>query len=192
LIGPPRELRGFFLAVATDSFVWALGSALLFGMLSREFGFSTAQLGVLFGLSSFVWAASQRLFGQWVDRYGCKWFLVLSDVLGLLVVAGWLFSRSYAAFAVTYACHGLVSATWTPAYMSFVAHSLSEEQRGEVMGRLAALRGLVRFPAPYLGGQLYDHLGFRAPLLANWIGLLVALAVLVFLVKEPRHHEEAP
>ncbi len=57
---------------------------------------------------------------------------------------------------------------------------------------LTALHGLVRFPAHYLGGQLDDKLGFRDPFLANWAGLLVALAVLVFSVKEPRLHEEAP
>ncbi|KPL21180.1 MAG: hypothetical protein AMJ93_10225 [Anaerolineae bacterium SM23_84] len=52
-------------------------------------------------------------------------------------------------------------------------------------------RGLAGVLTQPVGGWLSDYLGFRAPLLANWIGLLVALAVLVFLVKEPQRHEEA-
>lgn len=51
------------------------------------------------------------------------------------------------------------------------------------MGRMAAFRGLVGFPALYIGGLLYEHLVFRVPLLANKVGLFVAL------VKEPQHEE---
>ncbi len=184
MIMPPRELRGFYWAAAGDIFVWGLGSALLFGMLSKTYGFTTLQLGIMSSLLSLAWAFSQLPIGRLIDRYGCKPFLALSEALGLFVVGGWLFSTSFAAFAVLYALFGLVAATWAPAQQALLANSVSEEQRGEAMGRLSAFRGLIGFPAPYLGGLLYDHFGFRAPIMANLVGVAITLVVIILVVRE--------
>jgi MFS family permease len=69
--------------------------------------------------------------------------------------------------------------------MTLVAESVSRSRRGEVMGRMAAFRGLVGFPAPYVGGLLYEHLGFQAPMLANLAGVAAVLALILALVREP-------
>ncbi len=53
------------------------------------------------------------------------------------------------------------------------------------MGRLSAFRGLIGFPAPYIGGLLYDRFGFQAPILANLVGVVIALVAVVVAVKEP-------
>jgi len=45
---------------------------------------------------------------------------------------------------------------------------------------------LIAFPAPYLGGLLYDRFGFQAPILANLVGVVIALAVIIVVVKEPQ------
>lgn len=185
MIVPSRKLRGFYWAMAVDIFVWGLGGALLFGMLSETFGFTTFQLGVMSSLISLVWAVSQLPIGGLVDRYSCKPFLVLSEALGIIVVGGWLLSTSFAAFAALYALFGLVASTWVPAQRALLANSVPAKQLGEEMGRLAAFRGLIGFPAPYLGGLLYDHFGFQAPLLANLVGVVIALVAIVVAVKEP-------
>ncbi len=185
MIVPPRELRGFYWAMAVDIFVWGLGGALLFGMLSETFGFTTFQLGIMSSLISLIWAVSQLPIGGLVDRYGCKPFLVLSEALGIVVVGGWLISTSFVAFAALYALFGLVASTWVPAQRALLANSVPAKQLGEEMGRLSAFRGLIGFPAPYLGGLLYDRFGFRAPILANLVGAVIALVTIVMAVKEP-------
>ena len=53
------------------------------------------------------------------------------------------------------------------------------------MGRLSAFRGLIGFPAPYIGGLLYDHFGFQAPIFANLVGVVIALVAIVVAVREP-------
>jgi len=184
-IAPPRELRGFYWATAVDIFVWGLGSALLFGMLSKTYGFTTFQLGIMSSLLSLVWVLTQLPIGKLIDRYGCKPFLALSEAVGLLVAGGWLLSTSFIAFAALHALFGLVAATWAPAQQALLANSVSEEQRGEAMGRLSAFRGLIGFPAPYIGGLLYDRFGFRAPILANLVGLVIALVAIILAVREP-------
>ena len=186
MVVPPRKLRGFYWAMAMDIFVWGLGAAILFGMLSETYGFTTFQLGVMSGLLSLTWALSQLPIGRLIDRYGCKLFLALSEVIGIIVVGGWLFSTSFIAFAALYALFGLVAATWAPALRALLANSVSDGQLGEAMGQLSAFRGLIGFPAPYIGGLLYDRFGFQVPILANLVGVVIALVAIVVAVKEPR------
>lgn len=185
MVVPPRELRGLYWAMAIDIFVWGLGSALLFGMLNKSYGFTIFQLGVMSSLFSTVWALSQLPIGKLVDRYGCKPFLAFSEAAGIFLVTGWLFSRSFAAFAALHAYFGLLAATWVPAQQVLLANSVPAKQRGEAMGRLSAFRGLIGFPAPYIGGLLYDRFGFQAPILANLVGVVIALVAIIVAVKEP-------
>lgn len=185
MVVPPRELRGFYWAMAVDIFVWGLGGALLFGMLSETYGFTTFQLGMMSGVLSLAWALSQLPIGRLIDRCGCKPFLALSEAIGIIVVVGWLFSTSFVAFAALHALFGLVAATWAPALRALLANSVPAKQLGEEMGRLSAFRGLIGFPAPYLGGLLYDRFGFQAPILANLVGVVIALVAIIVAVKEP-------
>jgi len=39
--------------------------------------------------------------------------------------------------------------------------------------------------APYIGGLLYDRFGFQAPILANLVGITIALVGIIVAVKEP-------
>lgn len=185
MVVPPKELRGLYWALAIDVFVWGLGSTLLFGMLSQSYGFTTLQLGVMSGLLSGVWALSQLPIGRLVDRYGCKPFLVLSEAMGILLAIGWLFSKSFLAFAILHGYFGLLAATWVPAQQALLANSVPPQQRGEAIGRLSAFRGLCAFPAPYIGGLLYDRFGFQAPILANLLGIPIALVAIAAAVREP-------
>ena len=185
MVVPPRKLRGLYWALAVDVFVWGLGGSLLFGMLSETYGFTTFQLGVMSGALSLAWAITQLPIGKLIDRYGCKPFMVLSEAMGIIVVGGWLFSTNFVAFVALHALFGLMAATWVPALQALLANSISAKQLGEEMGRLSAFRGLIGFPAPYIGGLLYDHFGFQAPILANLVGVVVTLVAIVVAVKEP-------
>jgi len=77
------------------------------------------------------------------------------------------------------------AATWAPAQQALLANNVPAEQLGEAMGQLSAFWGPIGFPAPYLGGLLYDRFGFQAPILANLVGVVVALVMILLAVKEP-------
>ncbi len=187
---PPRALRGLYLAMSVDSFVWGLGYALLFGMLSDTYGFTTFQLGVMSSLLSVTWALSQLPIGKLIDRYGCKPLIVFSEAASVPIVIGWLFSSSFVAFAVLHAFFGVIAATWVPAQNALLANSVPEQGRAAALGRMAAFRGLVGFPAPFLGGLLYDAFGFQGPIVANLAGVAIATVLLVVAVREPPREED--
>ena len=127
----------------------------------------------------------RAVVGRWVDKKGSVPMLVLSEAIATLVVLGWLLGKSFIAFLALHALLGASVATWVPAYMSWVANSVPENQRAEEMGRLGAFRGLLSFPASYVGGLLYSALGFKGPILANLIGAILVTILFWRTVSEP-------
>ena len=182
---PPARLRGFYVAVTIDAFAFGLGTQIISGLLSKTYHFTPFQLGLLASVGSVTWAISQLFFGRKVDEHGCVPFLILSEAVSVVVLVGWLLARSFAAFLAIQALWGVAVATWMPAFLSWITNSISETQRAEELGRLGAFRGLLSFPAPYLGGLLFNAFGFRGPLLANLIGVVIVILVMWLFVHEP-------
>lgn len=59
-----------------------------------------------------------------------------------------------------------------------MTHSPSGE-RGSIGGKVAAVRGLVAFPAPIIGGFLYQNFGYEAPIVASFAGTIVAILMIL-------------
>ncbi|MFQ6085526.1 MAG: MFS transporter [Candidatus Bathyarchaeia archaeon] len=183
-IAPPRPVRGFFVATAVDAFVWGIGGSILFGMVWKTYGFNPFQLGIMSSVFAASWALTQLPIGKLVDRYGCKPFLALSEVIGIFLMVGWLTLTSFEAFVLLQILFGFVASTWVPAMLNFLASSVPENERAEALGKLAAFRGLIAFPAPWMGGYLFDLAGFTAPIAANLLGATIALLTILALVHE--------
>jgi MFS family permease len=182
---PPAGLRSFYVAMTVDAFAFGMGTLILFGLLTKEYHFTPFQLGLMSSASSATWAISQLFFGHQVDKWGCIPFLILSEAISAVVILGWLLAKSFAVFLALHALWGFALATWMPAFLAWLANSVSDRQRAEEMGRLGAFKGLLSFPAPYVGGLLYEAFGFRGPILANLIGALVVILILWLFVHEP-------
>ena len=183
---PESHLRGFYVALVVDAFAWGLGFFILYGMLVRSFGVSTYELGLLSATLSVALAVAEIPFGKLTDRYGRKLFLLVSEALAIATAFGLLFSSNFVHFVILQIPLGVSIAAWIPAERAFLADNVSKERRAEAMGRLQAFRGILAFPAPYIGGLLYDAWGFRVPLFLNFSGCFVAFILLSVLIRE-RH-----
>jgi MFS family permease len=180
LLVPPAGLRMLYLAVVVDVFSYGLASQLIFGFLADRFGFTPVQFGIMNTVFSLAWAAAQLPAGRWVDRGRAREMLVLSEILNAAAIGLWLVSSEFVAFVASMAVLGLVSALWSPAILSWVYERVPTARRAEELGRLSAVPGLFGFPAPYLGGLLYDRLGFAVPVALNLVGALLAGALLAW------------
>jgi len=181
---PEAKLKGFYASMVVDAFAYGLAFAILYGMLVETYGFTEYQLGLLSAISSLAWALSQIPIGKLMDKYGRKPFLLLSELMGITTLLGWLFSRDFISFAIFQVSSGVMIAAWVPTTAAILADSVPKENRAEAMGRLQAFRGLLAFPAPYLGGLLYDTFGFHLPVVANLMGSVAAFILILLLVKE--------
>ena len=54
------------------------------------------------------------------------------------------------------------------------------------MGRLQALRGIISFPSPYIGGILFNSFGFSASIIANIVGASLTFLIILLFVKEEK------
>jgi DHA1 family multidrug resistance protein-like MFS transporter len=179
---PPRELRWFFWAIALDMFAWGMGFGLLYGLLTKEYGFSTSQLGILSTVSSITWAITSFPIGRLIDRVGPKPVLILSEALAPPLMLLWMTQTRFEIFAASMIIFALTAATWVPARNVYVTQAVEPAQRAEMFGRLSAFSGLLAFPSSYIGGWLYDNFGFYAPFVGNLFFAMVTLLVLIFLV----------
>jgi DHA1 family multidrug resistance protein-like MFS transporter len=181
---PESHLKGFYVAMVVDALAWGLGYSILYGMLTKSFGFSTYELGLLSATLSIAWGVTQIPFGKLIDRYGRKMFMLVSQGLGIASVLGWLLSSSFMHFVFFHISFGIAVASWVPAIPAFLADNISQKRRGEAMGRLQAFTGLLAFPAPFIGGWLYDQWGFSVPLLSNLLVSFVAFTLFLLFVRE--------
>jgi MFS family permease len=185
-IVPPQGLRAFFVACAGDAFAWSLGWGLLNGMLVKTYDFTVEQLGIMVSVMSLSWAVMQMPIGRYVDKHGLKWMMILSESLGIPLMLIGITQRSFEIFVAAQVLFALTAATWVPVVNTFLMRAVPASARSEAFGRLNMFRGLIAFPASWLGGLLFDWGGMRAPLTANLIGTCVVIAILILFVSEPK------
>jgi DHA1 family multidrug resistance protein-like MFS transporter len=186
IFAPPASLRSFYLVVAADAISWGLGSSILYGMLVKSFNFTVLQIGALVGVLNFSKVAVTLPFGRLMDKYGCKLFMLTAEVVGIFVTAGWLLSTRFDAFVILAILNGISITAWFPAYKVFLAGCTTHAERGTAMGRIWVFRGIAGFPAPLIGGILYDHFGLWAPISGNLIGVLITTILIVLALHEPK------
>ncbi len=185
-IAPLKGLRGFFFATALDSFVWGMGWGLLYGLVTDTYHFSAEQLGLMSSVMSLSWAITQMPIGRYIDRRNLKAVMLFSEALGIPLMLLFLTQTRFEMFLVAQVLFGLTAATWVPVISTYLTRSVSDLERAEAFGRVAAFRGIIGFPAPAIGGWLYAWGGYHAPLVANLIGIFLVLTLLFFFVHEPK------
>ena len=179
VLTPPRRLRAFYLGVVIDTFAYGLGSALLYGFLADRYGFTPFQFGIMTTVYSLAWALAQLPAGRWTDRGKARQLLILSEVLTAVTIGSWLLTSRFEVFAASMALFGLASALWSPALMAWAYARVPEERRAEELGRLNAVPSVYAFPAPWIGGLLYERMGFVVPIGLSLVGAVIAGAVFI-------------
>ena len=179
------RLRGILAVMTVDSFAWTITILIIYGMAAERYRFTNADLGIIVGVWAVVFAGAALPVGKLVERYGSRRMILFSEALGIPVFLGWFVATTWEGFALVSVANGLAAATWVPAWQTLIANSVEDHVRAEVTGKLSAARGLLSFPAPLLGGYLYGMYGYGAPILASFVGVLVAIAFVLRFVHDP-------
>lgn len=192
IIIPPRHLRGFFLVNALDSFSWGIGAGIIYGMISQKFEFNAFQIALIEWTLVSVFTITQLPAGRLMQRRSRKVFMIFSEVLGIPLMIGWIFSNQVSHFIILSVVFGVSAPTWVPAVNTILANSVPRHMRGAASGQLAAFRGLFSFPGPLVGGLLFDNYGYNAPLLTGLAAMSITVVAIVVLVHEPAHADVSP
>jgi len=179
IVRPKFRLIRFYVFAIVITLSWSMQLSIFFGMVYNTYHLTYSQLGAMYTAACVVKALFQLPAGKIIDKYGRKHVLLLSEIVGLVVVTGYLLSQDFQGFLLSYALFGLFSSLFNPAYLAYLSDATPTEERAKTMGDLNALKGLIAFPAPFIGGFLYDQIGFHAPILANFTLLVIALLPLI-------------
>ncbi len=185
-LAPEPQLIRLYTALLLLGFSYTVAYSLLYGALSKSFGFTTVQLGVLSTSFNLLWALGSIPLGKLVDRIGRKRGLLMSLTMALATSLGFLFSRGFRWFAFFNALSALDVGFWIPSYTSYITETVEHDKRSTVFGKLDAYSKATAIPGAWVAGVLYERYGFHAPL---YVQIAVVLVVLVFMLglKDPAH-----
>ncbi len=168
-LSPSRNVRNLYWMNAIDALSVGLGPGILYGLLRSNFGFSISQLGILSTISAISMVFTQLLISRRIVNFGIKKLLILANVGYLIYVGGAALSNNFYIFLLLEVGMGIAPAFWVPAHKTLLANSVTKKERAEAMGRVTLYRGLFGFPAPFIGGLLYEQFGYQVPLLGSFI-----------------------
>jgi MFS family permease len=181
---PSPKLRGFYIAMAVDLFAFGLGWRLLYGMLTRSYGYTPQMLGVISTVTTGAMALSQLFIGRYVDRVGYRKYLAISQSMACIVLGMIVVSKRFEVVIVSQILMGVAASFWGPAEQAWISKNVDPEERAQAIGSYASFRGLLSFPAPFIGGLLYDSYGFDIPLLLNIVIAIVDTILILVLIED--------
>ena len=176
---PPRGLVRLFIPFAMDAFFYGVAGSIIYGIWSKQFGFTAGDIGLIFGALSVSIVLSQYPATKLLLRVGTRGTLALSEALTVVIMFGWLLTDSLPVFILLSVVFGTSVALWVPAISALFIRAAPVEERGGISGKLAAFRGLIAVPAPFIGGLLYGAYGYYVPISIGMVGeALTTLAIL--------------
>ena len=143
--------------------------------IMRDFGFSTASMGML--LSAFFWTygAFQIPAGTLIDKVGIRLVYAGAFVLWSVASSAIGFSRNLTEILILRMLLGVAESAGPIASMSFIRRNFSGTEAGLPIGIYIAGQNLGPAAGTLMGTQLIAHFGWRAMFVITGLGALLWL-----------------
>jgi MFS family permease len=183
-INPPPHLRGFYIAMTVDLFAFGMGLRILNGMLSKAYGFTPSMLGIITAVMMGTMTISQILLGKVIDKAGYRKCLASAQLIACTVLGLIWISKRFEVVLIAKALLGVSASLWFPAMQAWIAKNVDPKERARAIGSYSTFRGLISFPAPFIGGALFDAYGFNTPIIMNLAIGLIDILLILKLIKD--------
>lgn len=140
-------------------------------------GLTYVQIGWLVTIQSIVTMVFIAPGGWFSDRVSERIAIILG---GSFVLGGWLafiVSRTFFGFAVAWGFFGAGMALFQPAYSALISKVVPERLRGTAFGLFSTSLGVISLPSPWIGAQLWERLGPRAPFFVPVVAIVLLLPI---------------
>jgi len=183
-LNPPMELRGFYVAMGLDLFAFGMGVRLLSGMLSKGYGYTSWMIGLYFAAMTLTQAVGQIFTGRLADKFGYSRFMAAAQFSSCVMLAMMIYSKEFAFVFAAHLLFGLSNSFWIPAEQAWIAAHVDPKERAQALGSFSTVRGLIGFPAPIIGGILFDAFGFDVPIALNLVIAFIDAVLILLWVKD--------
>jgi DHA1 family multidrug resistance protein-like MFS transporter len=126
-------------------------------------GLTKSDIGLLDGVFGVAWVAASYPAGWLVDKTSERLCIVLGMAAQFLSIAVFLLATGFWGFALSWTLLGIGGAMLEPAFSTLIARGVPQKVRGITYGLIATSNGIFTLPFPWIGGQLWNSLGARAP-----------------------------
>jgi MFS family permease len=184
LITPPKGFGAFFATFAVDAFSFSITGWIIYGMIVKEFSYSNTDIGIIVGALSAGLVLTQYPATRFLLRFGPRISLAFAELMSIITLLLWEFAKTLPYFVLASIFLSVSSTAWLPALQSMLMRLAPPEERGSMGGRLAAFRGIIAFPAPIIGGILYERFGYYIPIAVTIAGIALATIMIVRLLPD--------
>ncbi len=145
------------------------------------------QTGVLMAVWHAGFLLSQIPSGIMADRLGSRltllWHFLLSSVTWVI----YPLSHSFAYAAVALILAGMIGAMDMPARRVITIEYSADSEKATVIGALDFIVGIVPIFAPFVGGFLWEKVGYSAPFFAGAVITMLACIPMLELHQKKKH-----
>ncbi len=168
----------YFSVISLDTLTWAIGTSLLYALLSQEQSFTKQDFGLI-ALVLPIGVVVGTIPGGWLNhRIGPRRLLMISECLGAGMLFGWAFYPASAAIPLYAFIWGFAISTWVPVQFHLSSSLFPQKNRGELMGNLGTVRGLIRGLGPLIALSLFLVIGYRGPIVGGAVGILLTIVLI--------------
>lgn len=166
------------------SSIFALGAFSYSFLLiySREYGFKTSFIPVLYLIYTAVAFLLSLPMGRLADRIGRKSVLLISFMLWAAVLVILITGKSHVTILLIFVLYGAHRGALEPVQRTFVSELSPEKFRASGLGAFQMITGLCTLPASFMAGILWEGIGMTAPFYFS-LGLTLTAGILLVFVK---------
>lgn len=190
LLGADRDFS-VFLGVRMLTAFGGMGAGFVSLYAAAERGLPESMAGVFTSWMLGAQVIATPIWGMIGDRRGHKGALQFGLLCSGLAMALSVVSSTPPAFYAVFALLGVSGGIMFTTTLNMVVEFANESNRVTYIGLHGTLIAPATMIAPLLGGWLADTAGFEVLFVASAVCGAVALAVLTFLVRDPRHRQVA-
>lgn len=166
------------------SFCWPFYTVYAIDVLHIE----EFQWAFLLSLSFIVQFCSALPVGKFVDTWGRKKALIISNILFMIEMMLFI-NGDYLKVAIVFLIDGIGSPLMHTAYQSIMADLVPREHRGKVMGCTAFFDNVLASIGQLIGGFIYQSISPQLPFLLFLVSTIPTTVLTFLIIHEPRKRE---
>ncbi len=140
--------------------------------LNEIVGIGKQSIGIMDGMHGVAWVIASPFGGWFADRVGTRHGMMLGLAGLMLAPLIFAFSHEFWGFAIAWIVLGVGAAIFGPALDVMIARGVPKHLRGLAYAFVATSLGIISLPAPWIGSQIWEAFGPKAPfILTSVLGI---------------------